>query len=317
MESSSWAMACGILLVGFVVFAIRGFNTAGFADNGFAMLGGAIWATGNLACPMIIQRIGMGLGLLVWGMVNMLTGWATGHFGLCPGIPKETVEYPLLNWIGLAGTIVALLFFTQVDSSAPADGETASARDLALDLEKERGATTAPPGPSAEVTTGSGPPPGPGARSITNEGGQTPLVASDSAIDREVSSDQWLLGFVLALIAGVFFGSNFDPPTILEQRAKKDREARKASGMSEDALDYVFAHFCGILAATTLYFGIYALAMGRRRDVRREVFIPAMLCGVCGVLPSLLGLWRISTWATWWLSRLSRRCPGSLVLLGA
>jgi hypothetical protein len=31
-----------------------------------AMLGGVLWCTGNILCVQIINRIGMGVGLLVW-----------------------------------------------------------------------------------------------------------------------------------------------------------------------------------------------------------------------------------------------------------
>ena len=30
----------------------------------------------------IVKSIGLGLGLLIWGLVGMLVGWASGHFGV-------------------------------------------------------------------------------------------------------------------------------------------------------------------------------------------------------------------------------------------
>ncbi|KAF5923447.1 hypothetical protein HPG69_006618 [Diceros bicornis minor] len=43
----------------------------------FAMVGGCIWATGNIAAVTIIKTIGLGLGILIWGSFNALTGWAS------------------------------------------------------------------------------------------------------------------------------------------------------------------------------------------------------------------------------------------------
>ena len=34
-------------------------------------------------CSLIIQMIGMGMGLLIWGSLNMLMGWASGSFLAC------------------------------------------------------------------------------------------------------------------------------------------------------------------------------------------------------------------------------------------
>ena len=47
-----------------------------------AMLGGLLWATGNMMCVPVIKLIGLSMGLLIWGSTNMLMGWASGQFGL-------------------------------------------------------------------------------------------------------------------------------------------------------------------------------------------------------------------------------------------
>ncbi|XP_023579467.1 transmembrane protein 144 isoform X2 [Octodon degus] len=65
----------------------------------FAMLGGCIWATGNVAVVPIIKTIGLGLGILIWGSFNALTGWASSRFGWF-GIHAEEVSKPVLNYIG-------------------------------------------------------------------------------------------------------------------------------------------------------------------------------------------------------------------------
>merc|ERR1719379_1067964 len=84
----------------------------------FAMLGGALWATGNLFAVVVIQAIGMGPGLLVWGMFNMLTGWATGYFGLF-GVSAEVFSDPgkkAMNICGVALAVLSLIIFSRVNT---------------------------------------------------------------------------------------------------------------------------------------------------------------------------------------------------------
>ena len=45
----------------------------------------------------IVKTIGLGLGLLVWGLVGMLMGWASGHFGILGVAPD-----PPLGRVGTA-----------------------------------------------------------------------------------------------------------------------------------------------------------------------------------------------------------------------
>uniref|UniRef100_A0AAR2K8J1 Transmembrane protein 144a n=1 Tax=Pygocentrus nattereri TaxID=42514 RepID=A0AAR2K8J1_PYGNA len=64
-----------------------------------AMLGGAIWATGNITVVPIVKTIGLGLGILIWASFNLLMGWASSRFGWF-GIEAETVGKPTLNYCG-------------------------------------------------------------------------------------------------------------------------------------------------------------------------------------------------------------------------
>ena len=59
-----------------------------------AMLGGALWATGNITVVPIVKTIGLGIGLLVWGLVSMLVGWASGHFGIFGVEPDPPLGHP-------------------------------------------------------------------------------------------------------------------------------------------------------------------------------------------------------------------------------
>jgi hypothetical protein len=73
--------------------------------RGQAMIGGALWATGNMLCPFIIDCIGIGVGLLIWGTANLCIGWLSAHFGIL-GEEKETVSN---NGLNVTGFIIAVV----------------------------------------------------------------------------------------------------------------------------------------------------------------------------------------------------------------
>lgn len=59
----------------------------------------------------IFRRPGLGLGLTMWDLSNMLVGWFIGHFGLL-GVTKEHTQHPVLNYVGLVLASVSLVFFS-------------------------------------------------------------------------------------------------------------------------------------------------------------------------------------------------------------
>merc|ERR1719235_193143 len=106
-------MSFGILCVGALVGLVQGFPQL----EAMAMLGGALWATGNVVCVAIIQAIGLGPGVLTWGMMNILTGWSIGKFGLL-GQDAEPIAYENVNLAGVGLAIASLVLFSQVDTSS-------------------------------------------------------------------------------------------------------------------------------------------------------------------------------------------------------
>ncbi|VDL15916.1 unnamed protein product [Hymenolepis diminuta] len=70
-----WMMCNAILLVGIIVNCAVGCPRF----YPFAMFGGALWAVGNSLSVTIIEAIGVGLGMIIWSMSNMLFGFATSR----------------------------------------------------------------------------------------------------------------------------------------------------------------------------------------------------------------------------------------------
>merc|ERR1712038_1391780 len=84
-----WILCSAIWTVGLVIHAVRNFPKF----YPLAMLGGFLWSSGNLMVVPIIQTIGLAQGLLIWGSLNLLSGWASGRFGwfgLNPEPPHNT-----------------------------------------------------------------------------------------------------------------------------------------------------------------------------------------------------------------------------------
>mmetsp|Transcript_29062 Transcript_29062/g.53481 ORF Transcript_29062/g.53481 Transcript_29062/m.53481 type:complete len:340 (-) Transcript_29062:364-1383(-) len=227
----SCCMALGIWLTG--LFVDQALASEAHHFEPLAMLGGAIWFLGNMLAIMSSFRIGLSLQYLVGGTTNMLTGWATGHFGLF-GVAKEELSNPTYNWMGLGMLTIGLAFLAQVSDEACTSEKT---DDLLVKLVVE------PSTPADEVRCG------------------------------PKGKANFLLGFLMALASGFFFGSNFDIPVVLQQQGP-------SQGHSAHAMDYAFSHYCGILAMSAVSVLIYVGYMKQHSFVRTELILPAILSGI-------------------------------------
>ncbi|XP_018100571.1 transmembrane protein 144 L homeolog isoform X2 [Xenopus laevis] len=90
-----WILCASIWIVSLVVNIIL--HSPKFWP--LAMVGGCVWATGNITVVPIVKTVGLGLGLLIWASFNLLTGWASSRFGMF-GIDPEIVANPNLNYAG-------------------------------------------------------------------------------------------------------------------------------------------------------------------------------------------------------------------------
>jgi len=233
-----WILCVGIWLVGLTINLARSQPTF----QPIAMCGGIIWAIGNLLCVPVIQRIGLGLGLLIWGTTGLLSGWLSGVVGLM-GIKKETDQ--ITSWpLNITGIILAMIsmgFASLVKPSVP-------------NIEHEKPITI------NDSDVGS------------NEyDGQTPLLPTQT---QEAPIAQRVIGVGMAMLAGVFFGINFDPPQYVMDNV---------SGSSDDSLDYVFSHFCGILLSSTFWFTCYCAYKEYKNEkplLYPKVILPALLSGI-------------------------------------
>ena len=138
-------MCLGIWSVGAVLYLVQCSGSGGCpAFVPLASLGGAIWCASNLLLVPIVNTVGVGLCMLSWGAVEMLTGWATAHWGLF-GLRAQAAAQPALNYAAVALGVASLCVLSAA-TPAVAEGGGASAAQgeeapaAALLLQQARGA---------------------------------------------------------------------------------------------------------------------------------------------------------------------------------
>ncbi|XP_043918387.1 transmembrane protein 144 [Protopterus annectens] len=207
----------------------------------FAMLGGFIWATGNITVVPILKTIGLGLGLLIWASFNLLMGWASSTFGWF-GIDKETPPRPYLSYIGAALCVLsALIFFFVKSEGVPSRSES-------------------------ETTP------------LLSHGTINESPSDASWVDALNPLKKRLIGCGLAVIAGLLYGSSFVPVLYIKDCAK--RNDTRFVGASQFDLDYVFAQFSGIFLTSTVYFLIYCAVMKNRPKIYPQAVLPGFVSGI-------------------------------------
>lgn len=214
----------------------------------FAMLGGVIWATGNLAVVPIIKSIGLGLGVIIWGSSSLLMGWASSRFGWF-GIVAEDVSRPILNFCGAGLCLLSglIFFFVKTDVELHPNSDS---MPLLIDRRTNSGSC----GPSA----------------------------SEFWIDVIGPKTRRFTGCLLAVVSGLLYGSSFAP--ILYIKSHSSCHDSMFHGASVYDLDYVYAQCSGIFVASTVYFTIYCAAMNNRPRVYSRAILPGLLSGLMWAL---------------------------------
>jgi len=267
----SACMAIGILLVGVTVnFTLAGEHLPLYPHDGpqfewKAAVGGALWMCGNFLCPIIVRRLGLGLGLAVWDCANLLTGWATGAFGLF-GVWAEKVASPTMNYTGVALAMVSLVLLAfATDEEQPEAAGSEAAADVKDGNRSPRSMETG--STSSKVAE-------PSAKPKSLNAPMSALIASfDNPHGRIVG------GFGLSLFTGFLFGLTFAWPTDLIQQGKAG-EALDGHQHSDFPMDYVFSHFMGIVGMGAAVLVAYLVKMEGNAFTPRNVVLPGIGSGV-------------------------------------
>lgn len=212
----------------------------------FAMVGGCIWATGNIAVVPIIKTIGLGLGILIWGSFNTLTGWASSRFGWF-GMDAEEVANPVLNYIGAALSVISAFVFLFIKSEISDTTSSTDTTPLITEpaINANQDACTCPP---------------------------------YSWVDKLSQTQHRIVGCSLAVISGILYGCTFVPVIYIKDHSKRNDSIY--AGASQNDVDYVFAHFSGIFLTSTIYFLVYCIAMKNQPRLYPEAVLPGFLSGL-------------------------------------
>uniref|UniRef100_A0A1I7Y8K1 Transmembrane protein 144 n=1 Tax=Steinernema glaseri TaxID=37863 RepID=A0A1I7Y8K1_9BILA len=104
-----WVECAVVFMFGFCINAIRDFPKF----NLIACFGGFLYATGNVASVPIVDAVGIGLGMLIWGSIQVTVGWCVARFGLF-GTTAQDVQNNAMNIAGLVLTLVSGVMFVFV-----------------------------------------------------------------------------------------------------------------------------------------------------------------------------------------------------------
>jgi glucose uptake protein GlcU len=294
-----WVLCLGIWMVGLVVNIVR-FQPPFFLPT---LMGGFLWTTGNLMAVPVIKMIGLTMGLTVWGVTNMLSGWFIGKVVL-----KESVDCSPLNYSAVGVVVISVIILAFVKSSgknierrgglsettpllSEQDSLEGSLRDKVLQREASIQA-------SSDKLTFS-------PSTVRNGGtGAQEWNENDedfSWTDRLGVWPRRIIGFSLALLAGLFFGTQF---IFIQYLKFCTDEAHTCNGRtlhgsqpsaisrttslpppssfppSTSDTDYLFGHFSGILLASTFYLVIYSVVKRNRPCVYPRVIVPGLISGI-------------------------------------
>ncbi|XP_078092003.1 transmembrane protein 144-like [Mustelus asterias] len=227
------------------------------------MLGGFLWATGNITVIPILKTVGLGMGVLIWATFSLLMGWASSRFGWF-GLDVQKVPSPILNYIGtaLAALSAGILIFVKTESKEPMPEEKSP-----LIQEKEMEVLQLS---SLEETS-------------TKQG--------DACwTDKLNPLQKKLVGCSLAMCAGLLYGSSFVPVLYIKNHG--ERRDTEFFGASQFDMDYVFAYCSGIILTSTIYFLIYCALKKNKPSVYSTAILPAFFSGL---------LWGIAN-SAWFLA---------------
>lgn len=176
-----WVLCSAIWIAGLIVNLARGSPVF----EPLAMLGGFLWCCGNICVVPIVRTIGLSLGMLLWGVVNLVMGWSSGNFGLF-GLTKDHVSHPALNYVGVGVAMLATVVYAFVKTDARID--VSQEKAVFVQDEEDRS-------------------------SLIND----EVIKPDQGdlFDRMDGWTKRAVGISLSVVSGTLYGFNFDPPQYL------------------------------------------------------------------------------------------------------
>ncbi|BFZ15118.1 hypothetical protein BsWGS_18157 [Bradybaena similaris] len=282
-----WVLCCGIFLVGVVIQIIQ---QSTFYP--LVMVGGMVWTTGNLCVVPIIKTIGMGLGMSTWSVFGLIMGWAAGRFGFF-GTTADTISNPAMNYAGVALAFGSILLYLMVKNEV----SHVSLPDMEITVTAGETDPLLPPGPASVngYCNGNHQYSSDIERPLANGHSNSSYLKQAETLPAVVTADDRMLiedlspikkkiiGTILSVVSGILYGLQFTPCIYVQDNY---------TDASKNGLDYVFAQFCGIYAASCVYFFIYCAIKKNKPKIYPQTILPGIISGI---------MWAVAT-SCWFIA---------------
>lgn len=265
------------------------------------IFGGSLFAVANLLIPTVVNRLGLGVGFMLWNATNITFGFLISRFGLF-GVAQTIPSHPLLSLLGILFMLGSIGVYGMIKPTLN-EGDKARGDQLP---------TTSPPSEHssllASVTAASPTPPRSDSMPVITRRKESfgdalipaelpnfgpfmlPADVSEHIAleDRGAEANRKFSGVVLALVVGAFL-SGCMVPYANWQRACHPIEAATADApviATCNPLNFVFSQCLGVYITSTAAFLVYSLfhRFILRRSMPRSVMRPAYVCGVLWAL---------------------------------
>ena len=260
-----------------------------------AALGGLFWSGGNAISVPIIQCIGMGLGIAIWGTTNMLIGWASGAFGWW-GVKKEVPETPWLSYLSVFLSFCSIVLFLLVEPNQkpndPVEEEEEGAEESERKSLQETNEEAEEEKPMLQVPE------------------KRPTIAEQIG-----KTKARIIGVSLALIAGALFGLCMDPAQRMMSNYEHLTET-STTKYSPFGFDYVFSFNVGAIAFSFIWLSGYQVMVAFGFHPGEKLFNPVEHSKI--ILPAFAnGIIGSSASAAWFLANQNLGLIVSFPIIGA
>eukprot|EP00002_Diphylleia_rotans_P035986 TRINITY_DN7893_c0_g1_i1.p1 TRINITY_DN7893_c0_g1~~TRINITY_DN7893_c0_g1_i1.p1 ORF type:complete len:374 (+),score=83.32 TRINITY_DN7893_c0_g1_i1:50-1171(+) len=258
----TWVMSMGILVVGFFMTL---FNEMVLESGG--LLGGSLWALGNLMVPLVIRLLGLGPAMCLWSAGGLLSGYMSGRFGFF-GVGKTAIRDDLdaINILGAIFGVVAIFFYSSVKKDSELESENLEKQPI---LENQ--------GYDSSFSIATKP------RSSINA---SPALAQSiniwSFVDDMPVKPRKIAGVILAVCIGLIYGLTGIPNQLWAEDNDDDGEFCK----NKTRLDFAFSQYLGIFLFTNFAFICYILYTKNKPQIFPETILPAFISGVMWAIAS-------------------------------
>ncbi|PRP82294.1 transmembrane protein [Planoprotostelium fungivorum] len=238
-----WVECAGILLVGLITEFIAGANGSLYLEPA-GLLGGMFWCLGNTTVVPVVDTIGLGMGMLIWGGTSMVVGWSGSFFGwrfgdleIVKQKPFHEDSHKILNVVGVVIALCSIVAFLPIKPTITKKSNSNEEKTPLLHYEEVSHEKVNEVSPQAEKS----------------------------------GAAKKILGVFLSVLAGVLYGVNLAPVTYLQERPYATKP---------HPLSFCLSHFAGIFFTSTAILIVYCIYKKNRPQFYPESILPAFVAGI-------------------------------------